>query len=165
MGNCDGLIEEYGEIEEFKNLEKEINSNTNIKKDEEKRVKFEKTEKIEERESVTNVTKNDSIFNPNELNIDSQTLFTQVDDFHQKINSKSKLKDILYCDESKIENKIERAKVQQIKDNYLKVLDLEDKLNALRAREKEVLNKQLDMLVQTKVEPRENPLENRADTF
>jgi hypothetical protein len=52
------------------------------------------------------------------LNIDEDPFITKIDDdFSSKITSKSKLKDILNCDDELIENADEKAKVLQIK-NY-----------------------------------------------
>lgn len=51
------------------------------------------------------------------LNIDEDPFITKIDDdFSAKITSKSKLKDILNCDEEHIENVEEKAKVEQIKN-------------------------------------------------
>lgn len=51
------------------------------------------------------------------LNIDEDPFITKIDDdFSSKITSKSKLKDILNCDEEYIENVEEKAKVEQIKN-------------------------------------------------
>jgi hypothetical protein len=51
------------------------------------------------------------------LNIDEDPFITKIDDdFSTKITSKSKLKDILNCDDELIENLEEKAKVEQIKN-------------------------------------------------
>lgn len=48
---------------------------------------------------------------------DEGPFITKIDDdFSAKITSKSKLKDILNCDEEHIENVEEKAKVEQIKN-------------------------------------------------
>jgi len=57
---------------------------------------------------------NNSVIN---LNIDEDPFITKLDDdFSIKVTSKSKLRDILNCDDELIENVGEKAKVIQIKN-------------------------------------------------